>query len=95
LEFVQIVEFKTSKIDEMREVARKYQEEGGGGGNQAMICGDRDNEGRYFVIARFADYETAMRNSEDPKTQELAGKLGELADGPATYYNLDLIEDLG
>ena len=92
MEFVQIVEFKTSKIDEMREVGRKYQEEGGGGGNEAFVCSDRDNEGRYFIIARFADYESAMKNSEDPKTQELAGKMQELADGPPTFYNLDLIE---
>jgi hypothetical protein len=95
VEFVQIVEFKTNRIDEMREVSRKYQEEGGGGGNQALVCADRDNKGRYFVVARFEDYETAMKNSEDPKTQELAAKLGELADGPPTYYNLDVIEDLG
>ncbi|MCA1842427.1 MAG: hypothetical protein LC792_04420 [Actinobacteria bacterium] len=94
MEFVQIVEFNTSRIDEMKDLGRKY-EEAGGGGAGVMICRDRDNEGRYFIIASFDDYDTAMKNSEDPKTQELASKMQELADGPPTFYNLDLLERMG
>jgi quinol monooxygenase YgiN len=94
MQFVQIVEFKTSKIDEMRELGKKYQEEGGGGGNKAIVCADRDNEGTYLIIATFGSYEEAMKNSEAPETQELARKMGELADGPPNFRNLDLIEEL-
>ena len=94
MEFVQIVEFNTSRIDEMKDLGRKYEEEGGGGAG-AMVCADRDNAGRYFIIATFDDYDAAMKNSEDPKTQELAAKMQELADGPPTFYNLDLLERIG
>jgi hypothetical protein len=94
MKFVQIVDFKTSKIDEMREIGRDYEASGGGSGG-AMVCADRDNPGRYLVIATFDDYESAMKNSEDPRTQELAKKMGELADGPPTFHNLDVLETFG
>ena len=94
MEFVQIVEFNTSRIDEMKDLGRKYEEEGAGGAG-AMVCADRDNPGRYFIIATFDDYDSAMKNSEDPRTQELSAKMRELADGPPTFHNLDLIERIG
>jgi quinol monooxygenase YgiN len=91
--FVQIVEFKTSRIDEMRERGRRFQEEtGGGGSTSAIVCADRDNEGRYFIIAQFPSYEEAMKNSEAPETQALAADMAKLGDGPPTFYNLDLLE---
>jgi hypothetical protein len=34
-----------------------------------------------------------MKNSELPITQEFAGKMGALADGPASFYNLNVLED--
>ena len=94
MKFVQIVEFKTSNIDGMRERARQYQEQGGGGGSHAIVCADRDNPDTYLVIAEFDSYEEAMKNSEAPDTQELAAKMAELADGPPTFRNLDVIEEL-
>ena len=36
-----------------------------------------------------------MRNSEDPRTQALAADMAKLADGPPTFYNLDLIDEIG
>ena len=94
MKFVQIVEFQTSKIDVVTALGREYRESGGGGGNSAIICADRDNPGHYMVIATFDDYEAAMKNSEAPETQELAGKMAELADGPPVFYNLDLLEEV-
>ena len=94
MKFVQIVEFKTSKIDEMQALGRDY-EAAGGGGSGALICADRDNAGRYFVIAQFESHEAAMENSSRPETQALAAKMGELSDGPPTFYNLDLLETIG
>jgi len=95
MKFVQIVEFRTSRIDEMTALGREYEEGGGGGGGTGMVCADRDDPGRYLVIATFEDYESAMANSEDPRTQELAGKMAELADGPPRFHNLDLVDTIG
>jgi hypothetical protein len=57
------------------------------------VCEDRDNPGRYFQLVFFDTYEYAMKNSELPVTQEIAGKMAELADGPPAFYNLDVIDD--
>ena len=95
MKFVQIVEFKTSKIDEMQAEAASYQQGGGGGAGRGTICADRDNPGTYLVIAEFDSYEAAMANSEAAETQALAAKMAELSDGPATYRNLDVIEEIG
>ncbi|MGH9222900.1 MAG: hypothetical protein ACRD2W_03670 [Acidimicrobiales bacterium] len=95
MKFVQIVEFKTSKIDEMQARGKRYEEETGGGGSSAIVCEDRDNAGTYLIIATFDSYEEAMKNSEAPETQALAADMMALSDGPPTFRNLDVIDELG
>ena len=93
MRFVQIVEFRSGNIDEIRERGRQYNAETGAGRvNEAVLAADRDNPGRYFVIAQFESYEAAMENSERPETQALAADMARLADGPPTFYNLDVVE---
>lgn len=96
MKFVQIVEFQTSDIDALRARGHEYESEiGDDRSNSAMICADRDNPGRYFIIGTFEDYESAMKNSEDPRTQALAADMAKLCDGPPTFYNLDVIDTVG
>ena len=94
MSFVQIVSFSTSKFDEMKALSDKYRAdtEGKRTSTKATICADRDNAGRFTIIAEFPSYEAAMENSNLPETEELANAMRELADGPATYTNLDVIE---
>ena len=94
MKFVQIVEFKTSKIEEMAARGRQYEQDAGGRGGKGIICADRDNPGTYLVIATFDSYEEAMKNSEDPLTQALAADMAALSDGPASYRNLDVVDEL-
>ena len=92
--FIQIVSFSTSHVEEMKALSDKYRAdtEGKRTSSKATICADRDNPGRYSIIAEFPSYEAAMENSNLPETEELAKAMRELADGPATYANLDVIE---
>jgi hypothetical protein len=92
--FIQIVSFSTSHVEEMKALSDKYRAdtEGKRTSSKATICADRDNPGRYSIIAEFPSYEAAMENSNLPETEELAKAMRELADGPATYTNLDVIE---
>jgi quinol monooxygenase YgiN len=92
--FVQFVEFTSSNIDEMRELGRKYQEETGDqrASSRGLLCADRDTPGHYVVVAEFPSYEEAMKNSELPETQAMNEQMGKLADGPATFRNLDVLE---
>jgi quinol monooxygenase YgiN len=92
--FIQIVEFSTSRFEDMKALSDKYQADTQGRRTsaRAMVCANRDQPGRYAVIAEFPSYEAAMENSELPETQELAKAMGDLADGPPTYTNLDVVD---
>jgi hypothetical protein len=60
---------------------------------RVRVCQDSDKPGQYFTIAEFDSHEEAMRNSQMPETTKLSEQLAALADGPATFYNLDVIQD--
>ena len=94
--FVQIIEFRTDKIDEMRSLDEKWGQrarEQGATARRGVLCEDRDNPGRYFQVVFFDSHESAMKNSELAITQEFAAKMSALADGPASFYNLHVLED--
>jgi quinol monooxygenase YgiN len=92
MRFVQIVEFTTDNVDEMRERGRQYREQGGGGPGKAAVYKDRDKPNTYLVIAEFESYEKAMENNERPETQALSEEMGKLASGAPTFRNLDELE---
>jgi hypothetical protein len=92
--FVQIIEYRTSKPDEIAALLEDYRakrEAGDDGPSPArgITCADRDEPGRYFSIVEFDSYEEAMENSERADTSEFAAKMMELCDGPSRFYNLD------
>ena len=93
--FVQIIEFKTSKIEEMRKLGDEWEAAAGAARTptRIVLCADRDNPGQYMNIVFFESYEEAMKNSNLPQTQEFSQKMMALGDGPPKFYNLDVIED--
>lgn len=93
--FVQIIEFTTTRKDEVEALYEKYQAERGGETPKGRVCRDRDRADHYFSLVEFDSYETAMENSRRPDTQELAARFAELCDGPPTFYNLDVIREFG
>ncbi|MCU0264974.1 MAG: hypothetical protein MUC45_02505 [Actinomycetia bacterium] len=90
--FVQVVEWTTSQIEEMRrfneEWRVRYPQMGP---SRILLCADRDDEGRYLAVVEFPSYEAAMRNSEDPATTEFSERMNALADSPMTFRNLDVL----
>jgi quinol monooxygenase YgiN len=95
MKFVQIIEMKTKKIDEIQKLAEEYDQatEGRSTDTRALVCKDRDNADRYFVIVEFPSWEDAQKNNDLPETQEFAQKQAALVDGPPTFYNLDVIDE--
>ena len=96
MKFVQIVEMKTKKIDEIRKLGEEYDAATAGKrtSGHTLICQDRDNPDRYFVIIEFASPEDAQKNDALPETQEFARREMELLDGPPNFYNLDVIQEM-
>ncbi len=90
--FVQIMEFKTSRIDEVEALSKKMQKDRGDSflANKATVTEDRDRPGTYVVIIEFDSYERAMENSNDPATDRAAKEMAELLDGSPNFYNLDV-----
>ena len=91
--FVQIIESKTSKLDEMmafnEEWRKQYPDMGP---SRVLVCTDRDNEGTIVTVVEFPSYEAAMKNNDDPATREFAERMQSLSDGPPTFRNLDLLK---
>lgn len=93
--FVQIIEFRTSKLDDMERVGSEWEAAAGADrkARRRVLCKDRDSDDRYFNVVFFDSYEEAMENSEMDETQQFSRKLNELVDGQPTYFDLDIVED--
>jgi hypothetical protein len=93
--FVQIIELRTSNIAALQEVENEWEKatEGKRKVSRTILCADRDNPGRYLNIVFFDSYEAAMENSALPETDAFSRKMMSFADGPPTFYNLDVIDD--
>ena len=90
--FVQVVEFTTSRIDEIRRMNDEWRETHPDIGPQRIIVtADRDRSNTYVSIVEFASFEEAMTNSADPQTAEWAARMQSLCDGPPTFRNLDVL----
>lgn len=93
--FIQIIQYHTSKIDEMRAIGHEWEAKASGDrkATRILVCADRDNPGRYMSIVFFDSYEEAMENSNLPATHEFSSRMMELGDGPPAFFNLDVLEE--
>src|SRR5438093_8003372 len=89
--FIQIIEYKTSKIDELNAALDSWLEatKGKRAATRGVQTKDLDATNTYVQIVEFPSYEEAMANSNLPETSEFAAKLASLCDGPPSFRNLD------
>ena len=94
MKFVQIIEFQTSRIDEMMAIDKQWRDatEGKRTATAMNVTKDRDRPDTYVWMVEFPSYEDAMRNNELLETQRIAEQMMKLADGPAKFRNLDVME---
>ncbi|TDO35265.1 quinol monooxygenase YgiN [Kribbella sp. VKM Ac-2527] len=95
--FVQIIEYRTSKPDEIAELSDEFRKsreasQDGPAPGRVIVCADRDDPGRYFIVVEFESFEAAMENNDRPETNEFAEKMAAMCDGPVKFYNLDLMQ---
>jgi hypothetical protein len=93
--FIQIIEYKTSRIEELNAALDGWLEatKGKRAASRGVQTSDRDAAGTYLQIVEFPSYEEAMANSNLPETGEFAAKLASLCDGPPTFRNLDVLRE--
>jgi hypothetical protein len=94
MEFIQVIEYETTKYDEVRAIGEEFGDvrraTGGAKPSSIVMCKDRDRPDTYATIARFDSYEEAMANSSREDTAEMAGRIAALCDN-VRFYNLDVI----
>ncbi|HWL49962.1 MAG TPA: hypothetical protein VNT92_08795 [Acidimicrobiia bacterium] len=87
--FIQVIQAKTSKRDEVRALTDEWGElpnEGSGflGGTYGIT-----DDGDFLGVVRFESRDLARANSERPETDAMAKRMAELMDGPPTFYDCD------
>jgi len=95
MRFVQLIEFRTSRLDEFNALVDEWmqQSEGFRTAERALEGRDREGKDAYIQIVEFPSYEKAMENSNRPETAEFAERLAKLCDGPPTFRNLDVVRE--
>jgi hypothetical protein len=95
MSFMQIIEFRTKNVDEIRSGGEQYEKALAGRHKvrHRLVAEDRDDPGRYFLMAFFDSYEDAMENSAMPETDALSKKMASLVEGAPSFYNLNIVEE--
>lgn len=91
--FVQLIELRTRRIDEVNALFDEWLAltRGRRSAQRGMMCADRDDPGVYVEVIEFPSYEEAMLNSQLPETQEWADRVSEVCESPPLFRNLDVI----
>lgn len=97
--FVQIIEYQTSRIDEVVAIGKEFREQVMAQGQDGprplggTVTADRDRPGTYLSIVVFESYEAAMDNSNRPEVQDFADRMAQITRGQPKFYNLDVVDD--
>ena len=92
--FIQIIDFRTSRYDEIERLGHEWEAAATDTtARRRILVRDRNATDRYLNLVFFDSYEEAMKNSDDPVTQEFAQKMATLVDAPPVFLDLDVIEE--
>ena len=95
MKFAQIIEFKTSRIDDFHAHLDAWvtSTDGKRIPHRAVLSRDRDAGDRYLLMAEFADYGSGRENSNRPETSEFAAGLAEISEEPLAFRSLDVLRE--
>ncbi|MET8766025.1 ester cyclase [Streptomyces sp. NPDC004658] len=93
--FVQLIECRTSRLDEMNRLMDDWvrQTKGKRTATHAVVGTDRSDASHVVEVVEFASYEDAMRNSNLPETDRIFRGLVALCDEMPTFIDLDVVRD--
>ncbi|MFC8171910.1 ester cyclase [Streptomyces sp. NPDC057325] len=95
MSFVQIIDCRTSRFDEMNRLMDRWAEqtEGKRTATHSVLGKDRSDGTHFMEIIEFPSYDVAMRNSHLPETDRLFHEMVALCDGMPTFTDLDVVRD--
>ncbi|MEU2062229.1 ester cyclase [Streptomyces sp. NPDC013455] len=93
--FVQLIECRTSRLDEMNRLMDDWVEQTRGKrtATHAVVGKDRSDASHIVEVVEFPSYEEAMRNSNLPETGEIFRELVALCDEMPAFTDLDVVRD--
>ncbi|AKN69379.1 SnoaL-like polyketide cyclase [Streptomyces sp. PBH53] len=93
--FVQLIECRTSRMDEMNRLMDDWvqQTKGKRTATHALVGTDRSDTSHVVEVVEFPSYEEAMRNSNLPETDRIFRELVALCDEMPTFVDLDVVRD--
>ncbi|KOG31528.1 ester cyclase [Streptomyces resistomycificus] len=93
--FVQLIDCRTSRFDEMNRLMDTWVEQTKGKrtATHSLIGKDRSDASHFVEIVEFASYEEAMRNSGLPETDKIFREMVALCDETPTFTDLDVVRD--
>ncbi|MFI9120378.1 ester cyclase [Streptomyces bikiniensis] len=93
--FVQIIDCRTSRFDEMNRLMDRWAEQTKGKrtATHSILGKDRSDGDHFMEIVEFPSYDVAMRNSHLPETDRLFHEMVALCDGMPTFTDLDVVRD--
>ncbi|MEU9340985.1 hypothetical protein AB0D74_07185 [Streptomyces sp. NPDC048278] len=93
--FVQIIDFETDRIDELKALADEMGSRLAGRENsptRRLILRDRSRPDHYLGVIEFNSYEEAMQNSSDPETSKFAEQMAALCTRPPSFTDCDVVD---
>ncbi|MGW7357349.1 ester cyclase [Streptomyces sp. NPDC054802] len=95
MKFVQIIDYKTARFDDMNAVMDQWVEKTKGKRTTAhAVTGkDRTESNHYVEIVEFPSYEEAMKNSRLPETDKMFKEMVALCDGMPSFTDLDVVRE--
>ncbi|GHC61808.1 ester cyclase [Streptomyces cinnamoneus] len=93
--FVQVIDCKTSRYDDMNRLMDEWlaATEGRRTATRSVVGRDRAAADHYIEIVEFPSYEEAMKNSSLPETNRIFEEMVALCDGMPTFTDLDVVRD--
>ncbi|WP_369171764.1 ester cyclase [Streptomyces sp. R28] len=93
--FVQLIDCRTSRFDEMNRLMDRWVEQTKGKrtATHDIIGKDRSDSSHFIEIVEFASYDEAMRNSNLPETDRIFQEMVALCDETPTFTDLDVVRD--
>ncbi|MFB7245358.1 ester cyclase [Streptomyces populi] len=93
--FVQLIDCKTSRFDEMNQLMDTWVEktQGRRTATHSVIGKDRSDANHFVEIVEFPSYEEAMKNSNMPETEKIFQEMVALCDEMPTFTDLEVVRD--
>ncbi|MGW6568416.1 ester cyclase [Streptomyces sp. NPDC054975] len=93
--FVQVIDCKTSRADELNSLMDAWVEatQGKRTATHSIMGRDRADSTHVVEIVEFPSYEEAMKNSNLPETDRIFQEMVALCDGEPSFTDLDVMRD--